>query len=105
MPGFAWPATGSPGSDIGELGAGSDDPRVGGLVAPVPAWQVLRPSAVASRFEALRGRALPQNWLFATAVRSGACDSPPLVVDAATPSTHRCLVSADYLLEAAALNW
>src|SRR5262245_45660142 len=29
-----------------------------GLAAPVPAWQVLRPSAVASRFEALRGSAL-----------------------------------------------
>src|SRR6516162_6002528 len=29
-----------------------------GIVAPVPAWQVLRPSAVASRFEALRGSAL-----------------------------------------------
>jgi class 3 adenylate cyclase/predicted ATPase len=29
-----------------------------GLAAPVPAWQVLRPSAVASRFEALRGAAL-----------------------------------------------
>ncbi len=31
---------------------------VRGIVAPVPAWQVLRPSAVASRFEALRGAAL-----------------------------------------------
>ncbi len=29
-----------------------------GIAAPVPAWQVLRPSAVASRFEALRGSAL-----------------------------------------------
>ncbi|MBV8505774.1 MAG: AAA family ATPase, partial [Alphaproteobacteria bacterium] len=29
-----------------------------GLTAPVPAWQVLRPSAVESRFEALRGSAL-----------------------------------------------
>jgi len=28
------------------------------IAAPVPAWQVLRPSAVASRFEALRGAAL-----------------------------------------------
>jgi predicted ATPase len=32
--------------------------EVKGLVAPIPAWQVLRPSAVASRFEALRGSAL-----------------------------------------------
>jgi class 3 adenylate cyclase/predicted ATPase len=29
-----------------------------GIAAPAPAWQVLRPSAVASRFEALRGSAL-----------------------------------------------
>ncbi len=29
-----------------------------GLTAPMPAWQVLRPSVVASRFEALRGSAL-----------------------------------------------
>jgi class 3 adenylate cyclase/predicted ATPase len=29
-----------------------------GLTKPVPAWQVLRPSSVASRFEALRGSAL-----------------------------------------------
>ena len=28
---------------------------VKGIAAPVPTWQVLRPSAVASRFEALRG--------------------------------------------------
>src|SRR5712671_2498110 len=32
--------------------------EVRGLAAPVPAWQVLRPSAVASRFEALHGSAL-----------------------------------------------
>jgi class 3 adenylate cyclase len=32
--------------------------EVKGLVAPVPAWQVLRTSVVASRFEALRGAAL-----------------------------------------------
>ena len=32
--------------------------EVKGITAPVPAWQVLRPSAVASRFEALRGSAL-----------------------------------------------
>jgi class 3 adenylate cyclase/predicted ATPase len=32
--------------------------EVKGIAAPVPAWQVLRPSLVASRFEALRGRAL-----------------------------------------------
>jgi len=32
--------------------------EVKGIAAPVPAWQVLRPSAVASRFEALRGAAL-----------------------------------------------
>ena len=31
---------------------------VQGIVEPVPAWQVLRPSIVASRFEALRGSAL-----------------------------------------------
>ena len=29
-----------------------------GIAAPMPAWQVLRPSVVASRFEALRGSAL-----------------------------------------------
>jgi class 3 adenylate cyclase len=32
--------------------------EVKGIPTPVPAWQVLRPSAVASRFEALRGAAL-----------------------------------------------
>jgi len=32
--------------------------EVKGIAAPVPAWQVLRPSGVASRFEALRGSAL-----------------------------------------------
>src|SRR5205085_2717442 len=32
--------------------------EVKGIVAPVPAWQVLRPSTVESRFEALRGSAL-----------------------------------------------
>ena len=32
--------------------------EVKGIAAPVPAWEVLRPSAVASRFEALRGSAL-----------------------------------------------
>jgi class 3 adenylate cyclase len=32
--------------------------EVKGIAAPVPAWQVLRPSAFASRFEALRGSAL-----------------------------------------------
>ena len=32
--------------------------QVKGLVDPVPAWQVLRPSVVASRFEALRGSRL-----------------------------------------------
>jgi class 3 adenylate cyclase len=32
--------------------------EVKGVAAPVPAWQVLRPSVVASRFEALRGLAL-----------------------------------------------
>jgi len=31
---------------------------VKGIAAPVPAWQVLQPSGVASRFEALRGLAL-----------------------------------------------
>src|SRR5438552_1310634 len=32
--------------------------EVKGIAAPVPVWQVLRPSVVASRFEALRGSAL-----------------------------------------------
>src|SRR6201997_828739 len=32
--------------------------EVKGLTAPIPAWQVLRPSGVASRFEALRGPSL-----------------------------------------------
>src|SRR5207247_11451579 len=32
--------------------------EVKGIAEPVPAWQVLRPSALASRFEALRGSAL-----------------------------------------------
>ena len=32
--------------------------EIKGIVGPVPAWQVLRPSAVASRFEALRGSVL-----------------------------------------------
>jgi class 3 adenylate cyclase/predicted ATPase len=32
--------------------------EVTGIAAPVQAWQVLRPSAIASRFEALRGSAL-----------------------------------------------
>jgi class 3 adenylate cyclase len=32
--------------------------EVKGLAGPVPSWQVLRPSVVASRFEALRGSAL-----------------------------------------------
>jgi class 3 adenylate cyclase/predicted ATPase len=37
--------------DLGEI-------ELKGIAAPVPAWQVLCPSAVASRFEALRGSAL-----------------------------------------------
>jgi class 3 adenylate cyclase/predicted ATPase len=40
--------------DYRDLGA----VEVKGIAGPVPAWQVLRPSAVASRFEALRGSAL-----------------------------------------------
>jgi len=40
--------------EYGDLGA----LEVKGIAAPVLAWQVLRPSAVASRFEALRGSAL-----------------------------------------------
>jgi hypothetical protein len=32
--------------------------EIKGIAAPVPAWRVLRPSSVASRFEALRGSAL-----------------------------------------------
>jgi class 3 adenylate cyclase/predicted ATPase len=35
-----------------------DAVEVKGIAGPVPAWQVLRPSAVESRFEALRGSAL-----------------------------------------------
>jgi class 3 adenylate cyclase/predicted ATPase len=35
-----------------------DSIELKGITAPVPAWQVLRPSAVESRFEALRGAAL-----------------------------------------------
>jgi predicted ATPase/class 3 adenylate cyclase len=38
-------------SDLGAV-------EVKGIAAPVPAWRVLRPSVVASRFEALRGSAL-----------------------------------------------
>ena len=38
-------------SDLGAV-------EVKGIATPVPAWQVLRPSVVASRFEALRGAAL-----------------------------------------------
>src|SRR5215472_8215864 len=34
--------------------------EVKGIAEPVPAWQVLRPSAVVSRFEALRGSTLTQ---------------------------------------------
>jgi class 3 adenylate cyclase len=37
--------------DLGEI-------ELKGIAEPVPAWQALRPSAVASRFEALRGSAL-----------------------------------------------
>jgi class 3 adenylate cyclase len=40
-------------SDLGTV-------EVKGIAAPVPAWQVLRPSVVTSRFEALRGSALTQ---------------------------------------------
>jgi class 3 adenylate cyclase/predicted ATPase len=40
--------------DVRDLGA----VEVKGMAGPVPAWQVLRPSVVASRFEALRGSAL-----------------------------------------------
>jgi predicted ATPase/class 3 adenylate cyclase len=40
--------------DYGDLGA----VEVKGIGGPAPAWQVLRPSAVESRFEALRGSAL-----------------------------------------------
>src|SRR5205823_14431615 len=32
--------------------------EIKGIAAPVPVWQVLRPSVVASRFEALRGSSL-----------------------------------------------
>ena len=40
--------------EVRELGA----VEVKGLAAPMPAWQVLRPSGIASRFEALRGAPL-----------------------------------------------
>ena len=40
--------------EYGDLGA----VEIKGAAAPMPAWQVLRPSGVASRFEALRGSAL-----------------------------------------------
>jgi class 3 adenylate cyclase len=40
--------------EVRDLGA----VEVKGIAGPVPAWQVLRPSAAASRFEALRGSAL-----------------------------------------------
>src|ERR1051325_4720402 len=40
--------------EVRDLGA----VEVKGIAAPVPAWQVLRPSVAASRFEALRGAAL-----------------------------------------------
>jgi class 3 adenylate cyclase len=40
--------------EVRDLGA----VEVKGIAGPVPAWQVLRPSVVASRFEALRGSAL-----------------------------------------------
>jgi class 3 adenylate cyclase/predicted ATPase len=40
--------------EYGDLGG----VEVKGIAGPVPAWQVLRPSVVASRFEALRGSAL-----------------------------------------------
>ena len=40
--------------EVRDLGA----VEVRGIAEPVPAWQVLRPSAVTSRFEALRGSAL-----------------------------------------------
>ncbi len=40
--------------EVHDLGA----VEVKGIAGPVPAWQVLRPSVVASRFEALRGAAL-----------------------------------------------
>jgi hypothetical protein len=42
--------------DLGEI-------ELKGIAAPVSAWQALRPSAVASRFEALRGSALFSGWL------------------------------------------
>jgi class 3 adenylate cyclase len=45
---------------VGELFEYSDlgAVEIRGIAAPVPAWQVLRPSAVQSRFEALRGSTL-----------------------------------------------
>jgi class 3 adenylate cyclase len=44
--------------------------EVKGIAVPVPAWQVLRPSAVESRFEALRGSALTP---LAAATRRSSC--------------------------------
>ena len=46
--------------------------EVKGIAAPVPAWQVLRPSVVASRFEALRGSALTR-WSAATRKSTCCC--------------------------------
>ena len=45
---------------VGELFEYRDlgDVEVKGIAEPVPAWQILRPSVIASRFEALRGSAL-----------------------------------------------
>src|SRR5205085_647904 len=40
--------------EVRDLGA----VEIKGIAGPVPAWQVLRPSVVASRFEALRGLGL-----------------------------------------------
>jgi hypothetical protein len=60
-----------------------------GITAPVPAWQVLRHSAVESRFEALRGAALSRligrdeeielllrRWERAKAATAKRCSSP-----------------------------
>jgi hypothetical protein len=62
---------------------------VKGIAAPMPAWQVLRPSVVASRFEALRGSALSpligrdeeidlllHRWALAKAGQGKSCWSP-----------------------------
>jgi hypothetical protein len=73
--------------------------EVKGIAAPVPAWQVLRPSGVESRFEALRGAALTplvgrdeeielllRRWARAKAGDGQSCWSPANPASASTPA-------------------